>query len=46
MLFRSTETNYPFYDLKPERTDSWEVGLTMRFLKHFNLDVSYYNTKT
>ena len=41
-----TETNYPFYDLKPERTDSWEVGLTMRFLKHFNLDVSYYNTKT
>ena len=41
-----TETNYPFYDLKPERTDSWEVGLTMRFLKHFNLDASYYNTKT
>ena len=41
-----TETNYPFYDLKPERTDSWEVGLTMRFLKHFNLDFSYYNTKT
>lgn len=41
-----TETNYPFYDLKPERTDSWEVGLTMRFLKHFKLDVSYYNTKT
>ena len=41
-----TNTNYPFYDLKPERTDSWEVGLTMRFLRHFNLDVSYYNTKT
>lgn len=40
------ETNYPLYDLKPERTDSWEVGLTMRFLKHFNLDVSYYDTKT
>ena len=41
-----TETNYPFYDLKPERTDSWEVGLTMRFLKHFNLDFTYYDTRT
>ncbi|WP_420534951.1 TonB-dependent receptor [Alistipes megaguti] len=40
------KSNYPMYDLKPERTDSWEVGLTMRFLRHFNLDVSYYNTKT
>lgn len=34
------------YDLKPEKTDSWEVGLTMRFLKNFNLDFSFYNTKT
>jgi outer membrane receptor protein involved in Fe transport len=42
----SMKTNYPMYDLKPERTDSWEIGLTARFLKHFNLDVSYYNTKT
>lgn len=37
---------YPMYELKPERTDSWEVGLTARFLKNFNLDFSYYNTKT
>ena len=36
----------PLYDLKPERTKSFEVGLTMRFLRHFNLDVSYYNTRT
>ncbi len=36
----------PLYDLKPERTKSFEVGLTMRFLRHFNLDVSYYDTKT
>lgn len=36
----------PLYDLKPERTKSFEVGLTMRFLKHFNFDISYYNTRT
>ena len=42
----STESVYPLYNLKPERTDSWEVGLTMRFLKHFNLDLTYYNTRT
>ena len=42
----STKSAYPLYDLKPERTDSWEVGLTARFLKHFNLDISFYNTKT
>ena len=34
------------YELKPERTDSWEVGLTARFLKHFNADFSFYSTKT
>lgn len=42
----SSQSAYPLYNLKPERTDSWEAGLTMRFLKHFNLDVSFYNTKT
>lgn len=41
-----SQSAYPLYDLKPERTDSWEVGLTARFLKHFNFDVSFYNTKT
>ncbi|WP_290098665.1 SusC/RagA family TonB-linked outer membrane protein [uncultured Alistipes sp.] len=40
------QSAYPMYELKPERTNSWEVGLTMRFLKHFSLDVSYYDTKT
>lgn len=39
-------TTYPMYNLKPERTESFEVGLTMRFLKDFNLDVTYYNAKT
>ena len=28
------QSAYPMYELKPERTNSWEVGLTMRFLKH------------
>lgn len=42
----SSQTTYPMYDLKPERTDSWEFGLQLRFLKHFNLDITYYTTKT
>ena len=39
-----SKRNYPMYNLKPERTDSWEVGLTARFLNHFNL--ALYTTKT
>ena len=39
-------TNYPLSNLKPERTKSWEIGLTMRFLRHFELDMTYYNAKT
>lgn len=42
----SSQTTYPAYNLKPERTDSWEVGVQTRFLKHFNLDVTLYSTKT
>ena len=42
----NVQTQYPVYNLKPERTESFEVGLTMRFLKNFNLDVTYYNAKT
>ncbi len=42
----STTTQYPVYNLKPERTSSWEAGLTARFLDYFNLDVTYYNTTT
>ncbi|MFV0546388.1 MAG: SusC/RagA family TonB-linked outer membrane protein [Bacteroides sp.] len=41
-----TKKNYPMPNLLPERTESWEVGLTARFLKHFNLDLSFYRTKT
>lgn len=42
----NTQTQYPAYHLKPERTKSFEVGLTMRFLRHFNLDVTYYSSNT
>ncbi len=40
------DTNYPMYDLKPERTDSYELGLSTRFLKGFNMDLSWYCTYT
>ncbi|MDE5637087.1 MAG: SusC/RagA family TonB-linked outer membrane protein, partial [Alistipes sp.] len=42
----NTQTQYPAYHLKPERTKSFEVGMTMRFLRHFNLDVTYYSSNT
>lgn len=41
-----TKTHYPLYKLKAERTDSWEVGLTTKLLRHINLDLSFYYTKT
>src|SRR3712207_7624976 len=31
----STSTQYPVYNLKPERTESFEAGISARFLKHF-----------
>lgn len=40
------KTHYPMADLKPEKTNSWEVGISAKFLKHFNLDVSLYTAKT
>ncbi len=42
----STSTQYPVYDLKPERTNSVEVGLTFKFLGHFSTDFTFYNTNT
>ena len=42
----NTQTQYPMYDLKPELTNSFEVGLTLRFLKYFNADITYYHTNT
>lgn len=45
-LIWNSQTSYPVYNLKPELTNSFEVGLSMRFLKWFNLDVTYYHTNT
>lgn len=41
-----TVTVFPIRKFKPERTTSWEVGLTTRFLQNFNLDLSWYYTNT
>jgi TonB-linked SusC/RagA family outer membrane protein len=42
----ATESIYPIRVFKPESTRSWEIGLTARFLSHFNLDFSWYYTNT
>lgn len=42
----SPKTHYPMTNLKPEKTNSWEVGISTRFLQHFNLDLSLYTAKT
>jgi TonB-linked SusC/RagA family outer membrane protein len=41
-----TESNYPISDLKPEKTRSWEIGLTTRFGGNFNLDIALYDSKS
>lgn len=41
-----TSKNYPMYDLRPERTNSWEVGVSFRGLGGFRLDLGYYNALT
>lgn len=42
----SVLTQYPMSNLKPERTKSWEVGTTVRFLKDFNFDATWYLADT
>ncbi|MDR2628003.1 MAG: SusC/RagA family TonB-linked outer membrane protein [Dysgonamonadaceae bacterium] len=38
---------YPNYNLKPERTNSYEAGLNMRFFKGaLHLDATYYRSNT
>lgn len=41
-----TQSVYPMYNLKPERTDSWEIGMSARFLNHFKLNLTLYSTNT
>lgn len=40
------KTHYPIGNLKPERTNSWELGLDMRLFKDFNLGLSWYLANT
>ena len=37
---------YPYRDLKPEDTRSWEIGVNLRVLKGLSLDVTYYRSNT
>lgn len=39
-------SHYPIYDLLPERTKSWEVGLTTRLFRKLHIDLSYYRAST
>ena len=41
-----TAKNYPMYDLRPERTNSWEVGLSFKGLGGFSLEAGYYDALT
>lgn len=36
----------PLTKLYPEKTDSWEAGLTARLLKHINIDLTWYQSNT
>lgn len=40
------KTHYPIGSLKPERTNSWEVGLDMRLFEYFNFGMSWYLANT
>ncbi len=42
----NTKTQYPVYDLKPELTNSYEAGLTIRAFRMFSFDLAYYHTNT
>lgn len=47
LLEMQLPSSYPLLDLKPEKTDSWELGLEYRMLKNrLGIDFTYYNTKT
>ena len=39
----SVLTQYPMYDLKPERTNSVEVGMNFRLFNDLSFDATYYN---
>ena len=42
----SVLTQYPMYDLKPERTNSFEIGMNFRILNDITYDATYYSADT
>lgn len=42
----SKPSTYPAHNLKPERTRSWEAGLSLKVFSSFDIDVTYYRTNT
>ncbi len=42
----SVLTQYPLYDLKPERTNSVEVGMNFKLINDINFDATFYLANT
>ena len=42
----SVLTQYPLYDLKPERTNSVEVGMNFRLINDITFDATFYTANT
>lgn len=38
--------HFPITFLDPQKTDSWEIGLTTKVFKNFKLDIGLYHAKT
>lgn len=39
-------STYPYRNLKPENTHSWEVGMNAKFFEGLSLDATYYRSNT
>ena len=42
----SVQTQYPMYNLMPERTNSFEVGMNFRFINDITFDATFYHADT
>lgn len=41
-----TDSRFPIFDLKPEKTKSWELGMNLKLWNRFNFDLTYYRANT
>lgn len=39
-------SKYPLYDLRPEKTQSWEIGMNSKLFQKISLDLTYYKSNT